>query len=69
MPESFRTPYRSSPFRPTAATPGWITDMTPAPEVDLIASIEHKLSLGLLTGFVIQGLVPYGRTPCTRAAS
>lgn len=34
-----------------------------APEVDLIASIEHKLSLGLLTGFVIQGLVPYGRTP------
>jgi L-asparaginase len=34
-----------------------------APEVDLMASIEHKLSLGLLTGFVIQGLVPYGRTP------
>jgi hypothetical protein len=34
-----------------------------APESDLIASIEHKLSLGLLTGFVIQGLVPYGRTP------
>ena len=34
-----------------------------APEIDLIASIEHKLSLGLLTGFVIQGLVPYGRTP------
>ena len=34
-----------------------------APEVDLIASIEHKLGLGLLTGFVIQGLVPYGRTP------
>ena len=32
-------------------------------EIDLIASIEHKLSLGLLTGFVIQGLVPYGRTP------
>jgi hypothetical protein len=29
----------------------------------LIASIEHKLSLGLLTGFIIQGLVPYGRTP------
>jgi hypothetical protein len=39
-----------------------------APEVDLIASIEHKLSLGLLTGFVVQGLVPYGRTPShTRA--
>ncbi|MFZ3354055.1 MAG: asparaginase domain-containing protein [Xanthobacteraceae bacterium] len=34
-----------------------------APEIDLIGSIEHKLSLGLLTGFVIQGLVPYGRTP------
>jgi hypothetical protein len=39
-----------------------------APEIDLIASIEHKLSLGLLSGFVIQGLVPYGRTPShTRA--
>jgi L-asparaginase len=34
-----------------------------APEIDLIASIEHKLSLGLLTGFVVQGLVPYGRSP------
>src|SRR5262249_3195706 len=34
-----------------------------APEIDLLASIEHKLSLGLLTGFVNQGLVPYGRTP------
>ena len=32
-------------------------------ELDLIASIEHKLALGLLTGFVNQGLVPYGRTP------
>ena len=31
--------------------------------MDLIASIEHKLSLGMLTGFVIQGLVPYGSTP------
>ncbi|MEA2910736.1 MAG: L-asparaginase, partial [Bradyrhizobium sp.] len=29
-------------------------------ELDLIASIEHKLSLGMLTGFVVQGLVPYG---------
>jgi hypothetical protein len=39
-----------------------------APEIDLIASIEHKLGLGLLTGFVNQGLVPYGRTPShTRA--
>jgi len=26
-----------------------------APEIDLIASIEHKLSLGLLTGFVHPG--------------
>jgi L-asparaginase len=34
-----------------------------APEIDLIASIAHKLGLGLLTGFVIQGLVPYGRSP------
>ena len=34
-----------------------------APEIDLIASIEHKLGLGLLSGFVIQGLVPYGRSP------
>ncbi len=34
-----------------------------APEIDLLASIEHKLSLGLLTGFVVQGLVPYGRSP------
>jgi len=32
-------------------------------EGDLIASIEHKLGLGMLTGFVIQGLVPYGMTP------
>jgi hypothetical protein len=35
----------------------------PSLEQDLIASIEHKLSLGMLTGFVIQGLVPYGTTP------
>jgi hypothetical protein len=34
-----------------------------APEIDLIASIEHKLGAGLLTGFVVQGLVPYGRSP------
>jgi L-asparaginase len=34
-----------------------------APEIDLIASIEHKLGSGLLTGFVVQGLVPYGRSP------
>jgi L-asparaginase len=35
----------------------------PLLERDLIASIEHKLSLGVLTGFVNQGLVPYGTTP------
>jgi len=35
----------------------------PALELDLIASIDHKLSLGRLTGFVIEGLVPYGSTP------
>jgi L-asparaginase len=35
----------------------------PSRELDLIASIEHKLSLGILAGFVVQGLVPYGSTP------
>ena len=35
----------------------------PSIESDLIASIEHKLSLGRLSGFVIQGLVPYGSIP------
>jgi L-asparaginase len=35
----------------------------PTLERDLLASIEHKLSLGALTGFVIQGLVPYAVTP------
>jgi hypothetical protein len=35
----------------------------PSLELDLIASIEHKLGLGMLTGFVIQGLVPYALTP------
>jgi hypothetical protein len=34
-------------------------------EGDLVAMIEHKLSLGALTGFVIQGLVPYGMSPAT----
>ena len=29
-------------------------------EGDLAASIAHTLSLGLLTGFVVEGLVPYG---------
>lgn len=35
----------------------------PSLEVDLVASIEHKLGLGLLSGFVIEGLVPYGTVP------
>ena len=34
-------------------------------EYDLQASIDHKLSLGLLTGFVIEGLVPYGNMTST----
>jgi hypothetical protein len=51
----------------TISTDGSYSGMAPghdtAPEIDLIASIEHKLGLGLLTGFVVQGLVPYGRSP------
>jgi hypothetical protein len=51
----------------TVSTDGSYSGMAyghdPAPELDLMASIEHKLGLGLLTGFVNQGLVPYGRTP------
>jgi L-asparaginase/Glu-tRNA(Gln) amidotransferase subunit D len=35
----------------------------PSLELDLIASIEHKLGMGRLTGFVVQGLVPYGASP------
>jgi L-asparaginase len=35
----------------------------PAREVDLIALLEHKLRLGRLAGFVIEGLVPYGTMP------
>ncbi|HVV92703.1 MAG TPA: asparaginase domain-containing protein [Hyphomicrobiales bacterium] len=35
----------------------------PALEADLIASIEHKLRLGMLTGFIAEGLVPYGSIP------
>ena len=34
----------------------------PAIELDLIASIEHKLTMGLLAGFVVEGIVPYGRS-------
>ena len=37
----------------------------PEHEVDLQASIAHKLSLGKLTGFVIEGLVPYGNMTST----
>jgi hypothetical protein len=29
----------------------------------MIASIEHKLTMGRLAGFVVEGLVPYGTTP------
>ena len=32
----------------------------PEIEADLIASIDHKLGLGRLAGFVYEGLVPYG---------
>lgn len=32
----------------------------PALELDLIASIDHKLAMGRLAGFVLEGLVPYG---------
>lgn len=35
----------------------------PALERDLAALIDHKLSLGMPTGIVIQGLVPYGMSP------
>ncbi len=35
----------------------------PALEADLAASIAHKLGLGLLAGFVVEGLVPYGHLP------
>ena len=34
-------------------------------EGDLVAAIERKLGLRALTGFVNQGLVPYGMTPAT----
>ena len=36
------------------------TDGDPSHERDLIASIEHKLDMGRLAGFVVEGLVPYG---------
>jgi len=34
-------------------------------EIDLRAAIEHKLSLGLLAGFIVEGLVPYGNMTST----
>ena len=34
-------------------------------ELDLIASIDHKLGMGRLAGFVLEGLVPYGKAPST----
>jgi hypothetical protein len=37
----------------------------PELEIDMIASIEHKLAMGRLAGFVIEGLVPYGSLPST----
>lgn len=32
-------------------------------EEDLAASIEHKLTMGKLAGFVVEGMVPYGTIP------
>jgi len=37
----------------------------PELEIDMIASIEHKVAMGRLAGFVIEGLVPYGSLPST----
>jgi hypothetical protein len=37
----------------------------PELEIDMIASIEHKLAMGRLAGFVVEGLVPYGSLPST----
>lgn len=30
---------------------------------DMVALIDYKLSLGRLSGFITEGLVPYGRLP------
>jgi L-asparaginase len=35
----------------------------PEREIDMIASIDHKLAMGRLAGFIVEGLVPYGTTP------
>ena len=32
----------------------------PSLEADLVGSISHKLSLGMLGGYIVEGLVPYG---------
>ena len=53
----------------TIATDGSYSSMDygqdAALEGDLVAAIERKLGLRALTGFVNQGLVPYGMTPAT----
>lgn len=36
----------------------------PEQELDLIASIDQKLGMGRLAGFVVEGLAPYGLSPC-----
>src|SRR4051812_47688564 len=41
----------------------------PAPEADLDLLIKHKLGLGRLAGFVIEGLVPYGAATSELRAS
>jgi L-asparaginase len=35
----------------------------PERELDLVASIDHKLGLGRLAGFVLEGVVPLGTSP------
>jgi L-asparaginase len=35
----------------------------PELEIDMIASIDHKLAMGRLAGFIVEGLVPYGTPP------
>ncbi|KRA99781.1 hypothetical protein ASD83_04580 [Devosia sp. Root685] len=38
-------------------------DTLPDERTDILARIEHKLALGRLSGFVAEGLVPYGHQP------
>lgn len=40
----------------------------PTLELDLAASVEHKLAMGCLAGFVVEGLVPYGAVPSVARA-